>query len=161
MHAILRCLRTYALRQRTESQSEANRRCKRYRGAHGAPRGGRRRRARVGTGGRGSGRVAPPTPHAHAARGAGRRLGPQFLKVSNAVRTPAAPSGPYANGAMDDAFSSMVASQAKACAPRPAKLKATPSDDSLHATDLDAAKMLGSYAFNAVRGIAMFRRKKK
>jgi len=74
---------------------------------------------------------------------------------------PAAPSGPYANGAMDDAFSSMVASQAKACAPRPAKLKATPSDDSLHATDLDAAKMLGSYAFNAVRGIAMFRRKKK
>ena len=94
-----------------------------------------------------------------AARGAGRRLGPQFLKVSNAVRTPAAPSGPYANGAMDDAFSSMVASQAQACAPRPAK--AAPSDDSLHATDLDAAKMLGSYAFNAVRGIAMFRRKKK
>ena len=74
---------------------------------------------------------------------------------------PAAPSGPYANGAMDDAFSSMVASQDKACAPRPAKLKAVPADDSLHATDLDAAKMLGSYAFNAVRGMAMFRRKKK
>ena len=72
---------------------------------------------------------------------------------------PAAPSGPYANGAMDDAFSSMVASQAKACAPRPAK--AAPSDDSLHATDLDAAKMLGSYAFNAVRAVTMFRRRKK
>jgi len=53
----------------------------------------------------------------------------------------------------------MVASQAKACAPRPAKT--APSDDSLHATDLDAAKMLGSYAFNAVRGITLFRRRKK
>ena len=62
---------------------------------------------------------------------------------------PGAPSGPYTNGAMDNAFSSMVASQAKACAPRPAK--AAPTDDSLHATDLDAAKMLGSYALNAVR----------
>ena len=114
-----------------------------------------------GRGDAGAAASPPPTPHAHAARGAGRRLGPQFLKVSNAVRTPAAPSGPYANGAMDDAFSSMVASQDKACAPRPAKLKAVPADDSLHATDLDAAKMLGSYAFNAVRGIAMFRRRKK
>ena len=60
---------------------------------------------------------------------------------------------------MDDAFASMVASQAKACAPRPAKT--APSDDSLHATDLDAAKMLGSYAFNVVRGITLFRRRKK
>ena len=60
---------------------------------------------------------------------------------------------------MDDAFASMVASQAKACAPRPAKT--APSDDSLLATDLDAAKMLGSYAFNAVRGITMFRWRKK
>ena len=60
---------------------------------------------------------------------------------------------------MDDAFAGMLVSQAKACAPRPAKT--AHSDDSLHATDLDAAKMLGSYAFNAVRGITMLRWRKK
>ena len=50
---------------------------------------------------------------------------------------------------MDDAFAGMLASQAKACAPRPAKT--AHSDDSLHATDLDAAKMLGGMAINGIR----------
>ena len=89
----------------------------------------------------------------------GRRSANFASRAARQQAAPPNPSGPYANGAMDDAFSSMVASQAQACAPRPAK--AAPSDDSLHATDLDAAKMLGSYAFNAVRAITMFRRRKK
>jgi len=89
----------------------------------------------------------------------GRRAANSGSRAARQQASQATPSGPYANGAMDDAFSSMVASQAKAFAPRPAKT--APSDDSLHATDLDAAKMLGSYAFNAVRGITRFRRRKK
>ena len=110
-----------------------------------------------------AGAAASPPPRPTPTRSRGRAAaGPAVFKSVKCCANPGSPlSGPYANGAMDNAFSSMVASQAKACAPRPAKLKATPSDDSLHATDLDAAKMLGSYAFNAVRGIAMFRRKKK